>query len=251
MDHCPNFKGLDRSLRKQKIIDTAADLFQKKGYSTTTLDDVAKELGVSKAALYHYVSRKDELLSIIYAHSIKNIFMGTFEILDMDLPPNEKLRLFIHNHIKNIIIKSLPMFAVFFSEENQLLEKDYQKIRKEKKKYNHILEEILKEGVSKGVFKKVDVKLQSYAILGMCNWVHKWYKPDRSKYTSEQIADHFTNLLERGYIKNHILEENIDRRAGKSDKRKKGPDIQKQTLHKLKSQCIELIRLIEEIAKPS
>lgn len=251
MEHQLDFKGLDKSLRKQKIIDTAADLFQKKGYSTTTLDDVAKELGVSKAALYHYVSRKDELLSIIYAHSIINIFMGTYEILDMDLPPNEKLRLFIHNHIKNIIIKSLPMFAVFFSEENQLLEKDYQKIRKEKRKYNHILEEILKEGISKGVFKKVDVKLQSYAILGMCNWVHKWYKPDQSKYTSEQVADHFANLLETGSIKSHLLEEDRDRRTSKSNKRKIGSEIQKQALHKLKIQCIELIRLIEEIAKPS
>jgi len=70
MKRRPDFKMLDKSVRRQKIIDTAADLFQKKGYSSTTLDDVAKELGVSKAAIYHYVSRKDELLSIIFAHSI-------------------------------------------------------------------------------------------------------------------------------------------------------------------------------------
>lgn len=251
MVHRSDFKGLDRSLRKQKIIDTAADLFQKKGYSSTTLDDVAKELGVSKAALYHYVSRKDELLSIIYAHSIKNIFMGTYEILDMDLPPNEKLKLFIHNHIKNIIIKSLPMFAVFFSEENQLLEKDYQKIRKEKRKYNHILEEIIKEGISKGVFKKADVKLQSYAILGMCNWVHKWYKPGQSKYSSEQIANHFTNFLETGYIRSSLLEDDKDRGTVKLDKRQKRSEIRKQALTKLKNQCNDIIRLIEIIEKSS
>jgi len=247
MVHPSEFRGLDKSLRKQRIIDTAADLFQKKGYSSTTLDDVAKELGVSKAALYHYVSRKDELLSIIYAHSIKNIFMGTTEILRMDLPPNEKLRLFIHNHIKNIIIKNLPMFAVFFSEENQLLEKDYQKIRKEKIKYNRILEEILKEGILKGAFKKVDVKLQSYAILGMCNWVHKWYQPDQSEYTSEQIAHHFTSLLETGYIKNYLMEEDRGKRGAKSGKRRIEPEIQRETLHKLKNQSLELAKLIEEI----
>ena len=244
-----HFKGLDKSVRRQKIIDTATDLFQKKGYSSTSLDDVAKELGVSKAALYHYVSSKDELLSIIYTHSIKNIFMGTYEMLDMDLPPNEKLRLFIHNHIKNIIIKSLPMFAVFFSEENQLLEKDYQNIRKEKRKYNHILEEIFKEGISKGVFKKVDVKLQSYAILGMCNWIYKWYKPDLNRYSSDDIADHFISLLETGYLKNKLPDDDRGPGTSKPAYKKVKSEDKKQTLNKLKLLCSDVIQLIDEIEK--
>jgi AcrR family transcriptional regulator len=245
----PNFKTLDKSVRRQRIIDTAADLFQKRGYSSTTLDDVAKELGVSKAALYHYVSSKDELLSIIYAHTVKNIFMGTTEILGMDLPPEEKLRLFVRNHIKNIIIKSLPMFFVFFSEENHLSEKDYQKIRKEKRKYNRILEEIIKEGMSKGIFNKGDVKLHSYAILGMCNWIYKWYKADQKMYTSDQIADHFIDLLEAGYLKKKLLkgdrELGISRPANKKLKSK----AKRQTLGNLKRQCLGVIQLIDEIEK--
>lgn len=245
----PNFKTLDKSVRRQRIIDTAADLFQKKGYSSTTLDDVAKELGVSKAALYHYVSSKDELLSIIYAHTVKNIFMGTTEILGMDLPPEEKLRLFVRNHIKNIIIKSLPMFFVFFSEENHLSEKDYQKIRKEKRKYNRILEEIIKEGMSKGIFNKGDVKLHSYAILGMCNWIYKWYKADQKMYTSDQIADYFIDLLEAGYLKKKLLkgdrELGISRPANKNLK----SEAKRQTLGNLKRQCLGVIQLIDEIEK--
>lgn len=245
----PDFKTLDKSVRRQKIIDTAADLFQKKGYSSTTLDDLAKELGVSKAALYHYVSSKDELLSIIYAHTVKNIFMGTTEILAMDLPPEEKMRLFVRNHIKNIIIKSLPMFFVFFSEENQLTEKDYQKIRKEKRKYNRILEEIIEEGVSKGVFKKVDARLQSYAILGMSNWIYKWFNPDQSMYTPDQIADHFINFLETGYLRNRLSEQDRDSRISKTMDRKMKSGAKKQTLHKLKRQCTDLIKLIHEVEK--
>ncbi len=250
MNHRLNFKGLDKSVRKQKIIQTAADLFQKKGYRSTTLDDVARELNISKAALYHYVSSKDELLSIIYTHTIKNIFMpGTTEILAMNLPPNEKLKLFIRNHIKNIIIESLAMFSVFFSEENQLSGKEYQKILREKKKYNHILEEILKEGMSKGIFNKGDVKLQSYAILGMCNWIYKWYKVDQKMYTSDQIADHFIDLLEGGYLKNKLLKG--DRELGISrplDKKLKS-ETKRQTLDNLKRQCLGVIRLIDEIEK--
>ena len=45
------FKSLDKSIRKQKIIDTAASLFHRKGYVSTTLDDVAKELGINTIEL--------------------------------------------------------------------------------------------------------------------------------------------------------------------------------------------------------
>jgi len=65
-DENTGFKALDKSLKIQKIIDTATELFHKKGYRSTTLHDVAEDLGITKAALYHYVSSKENLLSIIY-----------------------------------------------------------------------------------------------------------------------------------------------------------------------------------------
>jgi AcrR family transcriptional regulator len=249
MDNLRNFKGLDKSVRKQKIIDTAAYLFHKKGYISATLDDVSKELGLSKAALYHYVSSKNELLSIIYTQAFNNIFMDTNKISNMDLPPDEKLRLILHNHIKNIIIKSLPMFSVFFSEETQLPEKDYKKIREEKRKYNRIVEEILKEGISKGIFKKADVKLQSYAILGMCNWIYKWYKADQKKYTPDQIANHIIALLEAGYLKNELPVGEKDSEGIQLRNKKYKTKVKKQTLDELRRQCMVLVELIEEAKK--
>ena len=51
------------------------------------------------------------------------------------------------------------------------------------------------------VFRKSDPKLQAFALIGMCNWVYKWYKPRPDSYSPEQIADYFVSLLERGYLK--------------------------------------------------
>ena len=243
------FKSLDKSIRKQKIIDTAASLFHRKGYASTTLDDVAGELGISKAALYHYVGSKDELLSIIYTQAFENVFRDTYEISGMDLPPDEKLRLIIRNHINNIIIKDLSMFSVFFSEESQLPEKDFKKIREEKKKYTRIVEEIIAEGISQGMFKKTDPNLQAYAILGMCNWIYKWYKPEKTNYTPDQIADHFISLLQIGYLNPYASDvpTQIDTaaRALKSTNLKSDKPILKD----LKDQCSRLIELIDELEK--
>ncbi len=249
MNNQPDFKGLDKSLRKQKIIDTAASLFHRKGYVSTTLDDVARELGISKAALYHYVESKDELLSIIYTQAFENVFKDTHEISGMDLPPDEKLRRIIRNHINNIIIKDLSMFSVFFSEESQLPEKDFRKIREEKKKYTRIVEKIVEAGISQGMFKNADPKLQAYAILGMCNWIYKWYKPQKTPYTPEQIADHFIALLQSGYLESPgsgvATEINASAKMLKIEKTAKKEPLLKQ----LKDQCSHLIELIDALEK--
>jgi AcrR family transcriptional regulator len=246
MDNQPEFKGLDKSLRKQKIIDTAAALFHQQGFASTTLDDVSKELGISKAALYHYVGSKDELLSIIYTQAFDNIFKDTYEISGMDLPPDEKLRRIIRNHIHNIIIKDLSMFSVYFSEESQLPEKDFKKIREEKKKYTRIVEKIIGEGISECLFKGVDPVLEAYAILGMCNWIYKWYNPATTNYTPEQIADQFIALLEDGYLSRQRREGSTAKPSASARKSAK-TDQNVLALNQVKDQCRRLIDLIDEV----
>ncbi|MBW2050529.1 MAG: TetR family transcriptional regulator [Deltaproteobacteria bacterium] len=240
-----NFRGLDKSLRTQKIIDTATEIFHKKGYRSTTLDDVSKELGITKAAIYHYVSSKENLLSIIYIQALENIFKNTYKIAGRNLPPDMRLKLIIRNHIKSIIIESISMFSVFFTEENQLPEEEFRKIQEEKKKYTRIVEEIIEEGISQGLFRKTDPKLQAFAIIGMCNWVYKWYKPGEDAFTPDQIADHFVSLLESGYLQSdqqkgsHLLKSGLSER-GKYVSRK-------ENWQRLRAQCMELLRLIDEM----
>jgi AcrR family transcriptional regulator len=58
---------------KDRIIKAAFKIFTKKGYHATTMDDIAKEIGVSKAALYQYFKNKKEILNEI-VHSYHTMF---------------------------------------------------------------------------------------------------------------------------------------------------------------------------------
>jgi len=80
MNQNTEFKSQDKSLKKQMIIDTAVKVFHRKGYRTATLDDVANELGLTKPALYHYVSSKENLLSLIYLQALESFFDTIYEI---------------------------------------------------------------------------------------------------------------------------------------------------------------------------
>ncbi|MCP3875252.1 MAG: TetR/AcrR family transcriptional regulator [Desulfobacteraceae bacterium] len=198
MTEVKKFKSLDKSLRKQLIIDTAVKIFHLKGYRTATLDDVAHDLGLTRPAIYHYVSSKEDLLSQIYLQALGSFFDTIYEINKMDLTPPEKLRLYVKRHLKTVAIENLSMFTVFFSEENQLPENDFQNIRKEKLKFTKVVEDIIIEGMDQGYFRQINSKLYANAIIGMCNWLYMWYKPGKSSFSSDQIVEQFTTLIEGG-----------------------------------------------------
>jgi AcrR family transcriptional regulator len=198
------FKDLDKSVRKQRIIDTAIKNFQQKGYHQATLEDFAKELGVTKGALYHYFSSKEAILSVIYMQAMENYFAdyaNFSQMANLNLSPPDKLRFFIRNHIQKVAIDNIAMLAVFLTEENQLPEEDQKIIRREKRRYNRVLEGIVEEGMAQGYFKQVNARLLANAILGMCNSLCRWYKPQKNGYNSKEVIELFISLLESGYLK--------------------------------------------------
>jgi TetR/AcrR family transcriptional regulator, cholesterol catabolism regulator len=245
-----DFKGLDRSVRLQKVIDKAAQLFHKKGFKSATLDGLAQELGVSKTALYHYVSSKEHLLCMVYGQAFEKIFERIHEISAMDVTPDEKLRLILRHHIKNITIKHPALFSVFFAEENQLPEKDFEKIRVEKRKYSQVIEDIIKEGIDQGIFRPAHPRLQANAILGMCNWVYKWYRLNSAPYSPGQVADHFISLLESGYLASKPREDPValELMASAEPGLPPGPpEDKRQVYRRIKDLCSELSKLVEQI----
>jgi len=241
MERQTDFKGLDKSMRKRRIVDTAIRIFHEKGYRAATLDDVAKELGLTKAALYHYVASKKDLLSIIYIQALESFFATVYEIGERDLAPPEKLRLLIRHHIKHIVIENLPMFAVFFSEENELPEKDCQKIREEKRKFTRVVEGVIEAGIAQGCFRSVNARLQAYAIIGMCNWLYRWYKPGESPYAPDEIADHFIDLLENGFLRAEGADERLAPAESMPRKR--------ELIEKMKQESDTLYELIKDLEK--
>lgn len=237
------FRRLDKGDRLQRIIDVSVELFHKKGYRSTSLDDVACELGVTKAALYHYVSSKEALLSIIYIQALENIFKNFTTISESDLPPDQKLRQILRNHIQGIIIPNLALFSVFFTEENQLPDEAHRKIQREKRKYTEITEKIIREGIELGLFKPVDPTLQAYGLIGMCNWIYTWYKPGESPYTPDQVADQFVRLLETGYAIESVNEMIRTHPTGES----RGGDIADPIYRDIRQTCLNLARLIDQL----
>jgi AcrR family transcriptional regulator len=187
------------SERKEQILETAEQLFRKKGFMATSMRDIAAELGIEAASLYSHIKSKDEILETICFKMAEQFLKAIDEVNDIYFNAEEKLRLAIRNHVK-IICNDLNASAVFIHEWRHLNEPKLSRFREGRKRYENSFMEILKTGEEENVFQTVDRKFAVLTILSAVNWITEWFKPGGTM-APEQIADHLSDFILTGLKK--------------------------------------------------
>ena len=195
---------LERVKAKQKVVRdqilrTAADLFRERGYRATTLDHIAARLGMSKASLYTHFRAKEEMLATISRETIEGFTRELGLVLRSDLDPEDKLRRVVRQHVR-FVIANRSFLTVFFSEETNLPARFARSLAAQKDRYDKGVEAIVTEGMRRGVFRDVSPRLVVFGLLGMLNWLYKWYNPG-GRWGAEEISTAFLSLLEDGLLR--------------------------------------------------
>jgi TetR/AcrR family transcriptional regulator, cholesterol catabolism regulator len=186
-------------LTQKAIVAAAAKLFAERGFGSTSLEDIADVLGVTKGALYYHVKNKEEILRLIYLSVLNVAEEPLRRIVESDLPSVEKLHRAIEHHIEVSADRS-PAITVFYREHPHLTGPFAREITLRQKDYERYFEQIIEEGLDTGAFKAgSDPKIIMFGILGMCHWLSQWYKP-AGRYTPQQIATMFTDMVEHGLV---------------------------------------------------
>lgn len=140
-----------RRKMKEKIIETAAEMFLNLGFKSVTMDDIAHKMGISKKTIYTHFNNKTKLIEETTFSLFQQISCGIDAICSTNLNPIEeifKIRTFVMNHLKNE--KSSPQFQ---------LQKYYPKIsatllRRQFDVMKTCVENNLTKGVEQGLFRK-------------------------------------------------------------------------------------------------
>jgi AcrR family transcriptional regulator len=189
--------------RRDEVIRVAARLFAARGYHATTLDQIAEEIGITKPALYYYITNKEDILRTIINRILEPMQQAT-EIGQSDMPPEEKLR-----RIINILVTSAAerkeTTLLAFEQANVLPKRSRDALRRRMKEVEKAVQQTIKEGIAKGCFIEVDPRMASFAILAISNWVYHWYQAGGHMKPAE-IADNYIKLLENGYLKKRYRE---------------------------------------------
>ncbi|HEX7786188.1 MAG TPA: TetR/AcrR family transcriptional regulator [Methylomirabilota bacterium] len=188
-----------RTAARAQILRAAADLFRERGYQASTVDHIAARLGMSKASLYTHFRAKDEMLAAISRETIEAFTRDLGLVLASRLGAEEKLRTVVRQHVQ-FVIANRSFLTVFFGEEANLPARAVRSLAAQKDRYDKGVERIVEEGIRSGVFREMSPRLVVFALLGMVNWVHKWYNP-RGRWGAEEISAAFLSLIEGGLLR--------------------------------------------------
>ena len=170
-----------RENRREEILRAAQDLFHRQGYANTSLDDIARAVGIKREGLYYYFPNRTQILIEIIRPLGLQLRDRVREILESDAPPAEKIRQTVENHLRrfeNRFAESKITLRDDYFAENDAVLAEMGPIWNE---YEALWVAIIEEGQKKGVFDDtLDPRLAHLGILGLCNWVARWYMPGKS-----------------------------------------------------------------------
>ena len=187
-----------RETRREEILGAAQDLFHQRGYANTSLDDIARAVGIKREGLYYYFPNRTQILIEIIKPLGLQLRDRVKEILNSAGSAQEKIRQTVENHLmrfENRFAESKITLRDDYFSENELVLAEMGPIWDE---YERLWIAIIVEGQEQGVFDgSLDPRLAHLGILGLCNWVARWYVPNQSLPVPELI-DMYNKIILRG-----------------------------------------------------
>lgn len=178
--------------RFDEIVEAAAAVIARHGYRRSSIQQIADELGITPAALYHYVASKEDLLVEICMRAGHLLLAEANEVAALNAPPEEKVRLVAVRHLQ-LLKANRQIFTILIAERSELPEASLKQIVEgERSQFAVVLRIILElEDL------RVDARIATYALFGMLNWTLRWYS-ESGIYNIEGVATEYSRILLRG-----------------------------------------------------
>ena len=185
-----------KEIKQNKILDAAYEVFVGKGYSETTMDDIAKKSNMSKGAIYHYYNSKKSLFLALIDHWETYSFPDFYTKNKKNKSASQILK-DIADVVYDVFKKKKHVFLAEI-EFWSLANKDEDVKEKSKILYNKLLylfELILKKGIREKEFRDVDTKIISMNILTSLQGVNWFCLFDDSEIDAQLYLNTSMELL--------------------------------------------------------
>lgn len=186
--------GSSREVRQEELLETAARLFNERGFHGTSLQDLATRLGVTKAALYHYVTNKQDLLYRVHVISLAAADSAVQKAMAEGSQGLERLRLIIYHYLDAICAS--PTACLILLEEDALTEEQTAEILEHRRRLERDMRQLIQGGIDDGSIAPCDPKLATFVVVGAMNWVTRWFHPG-GNWSAHQVADGVSAMLAR------------------------------------------------------
>lgn len=187
--------------RRELILETAAELFARKGISTTTVREIAVAVGVLSGSLYHHFESKDAIVDELLRGYLDAIQARYAEVLDAGKSPAQNLHALVLASLQ-VAERQPHATAIYQNEVHYLREQPrFEHIRKAAADVQQTWLRVIEAGVADGSFRSDIAARVFYRLVRDSVWLSvRWHRPDGS-YTTKQLADDTTALFLHGFAK--------------------------------------------------
>ena len=187
-------------LQKGRMLRAAAQCFNQKGYSGTSLRDVAAVLGLTDPALYYYVRNKEELVYLCYVRAADLGHEALERAKAEGRSGMDVMLRYFRYHIEMMVGERGPI--AIMSEIPSLKPEHRDEVLDLSRRHSLNFEAVLEAGISDGSIAPCNVRMTGNAIMGSINWIPKWYHGDPEM--GQRLVEEFPEILARG-LQNNIL----------------------------------------------
>lgn len=189
-----------RKRRTTEIVVAAAKVFARRGYHGASTQDIADVLGMRQASLYYYFESKDAALEAVCAAGVEDYAERAHAILSGPGRASDKVARLVFQHLAPMA-ERLEFTLVFLRERRFLPPPARKRIRAIERRYESIIERVIKQGVVAGEFRAdLDPRMATLALLGLGNSAAAWYGREPGA-TLEHITANYVDLLVRAFRK--------------------------------------------------
>lgn len=184
------------SQQRNRVLKAAAHCFNRKGYSGTSLKDVATMLGLTDPALYYYVKNKEELVYLCYVRAADVGREAMQRAVAEGGTGLEQARRYLRYHTEIMVGERGPI--AIMSEIPSLKTEHRDEVLELSRQHSKNFEDILEAGIADGSIEACDVRMTGNAIMGSINWIPKWFHG--GKAAADNVIVGFPDVLTRGLV---------------------------------------------------
>ncbi|MEU8357010.1 TetR/AcrR family transcriptional regulator [Nonomuraea sp. NPDC048882] len=188
---------------QQAILRAAVELFNRRGYDATSMGDLAKELGLTKAAIYHHVTSKEQLLAQALDDALDELTAVVTEA------SREQAGVSAYQRLREVLRRSVEVLVAHQPSVTLLLRvrgnSEIELAALERRRWlDDRLAALVADAVAEGALRdSVPPGLVSRLLFGMVNSLVEWYRPDGA-YDLALVADAITAIAFDGLAKHEI-----------------------------------------------
>jgi AcrR family transcriptional regulator len=189
-----NKASTDEPNRRADIVRAAGRLFHEKGYSATTIRDIAGAVDMQSGSPFYHFKSKHDMLRAVVLEGMNTINTAVARAAATGKSPRATFEAMLRAHLDQLLGSAGRDFAATLLHESRHLDREAQaEVVALKDRYETMWQQALKDLKQVGLIAD-DSPVARLFLMGALNWTVQWYRPDGARSVA-QIARQFARLL--------------------------------------------------------